>query len=252
MSSKSINAAAQARNGSKPTRATRPIIGIDPGAPLAVATLTPGRSASFSLVSRGAGWRATLEPYLPAHVFIEQPLGGDDTLQIKAAHYVNFIAKELEPFNRGRQLIPVTVWRKEILGDGAAPKQAAIEWARETYPTVFGALDFTSHDLAEAFCIAEYGRRVVTNRLQHAPPGLYGIGDLSPSTAESFRPPKYELDRDDRLWPRKPPPEPPRQVDPRVRHRPASGHRARLGDTLQGRHRTLRRPSRPVCQRAYR
>ena len=195
--SKSINAQSQARNGQNPTPATRPIIGIDPGSPLAVAVWQPGRSPALHLLTKGASWRAPLEPYLPAHVFLEAPMGGNDALRDPIARHVDLMTKELSPFNRERQLIPASVWRLEVLGSGVASKQHAIDWATNKYPKVYGGLPFVSEDLAEALAVMEYGRRVVTNRLRHSPPGQ-GAPDynLTPSRPDTSYPPKWMFDRD--------------------------------------------------------
>lgn len=208
MSSKSTNAKAQGapatpHNGTEPTY---PIIGIDPGNPLAVAILARGRPPSWYLLSKGALPHSVLDPYLPAYVFIEIPVGGDPYIQDKVDWIVKDIIKELSPFDRERQLIPCSVWRKEILGNGNATKDDAIKWARKQYPKVYGALPFDSDDLAEAFCIAEYGRRVITGHLRHGPPGIIlPRYELAPPKRRSSHPPKYEMDRDSGSWPETPP-----------------------------------------------
>lgn len=60
------------------------------------------------------------------------------------------------------EVAPVT-WKKEVLGNYRAKKQDAIEFCQKNFPEISllrkDTSEFPDHNIAEAICLAEYGRR---------------------------------------------------------------------------------------------
>lgn len=146
------------------------IIGIDPGRVTGIAVHQgAGSNITGAYLLHGMPWHAILDAFLPAHVFIEQPVGSNERTLLLWER-VKSLVSELRPFDRKRQLIPPRVWRAEILDNGDATKKDAIDYAVQHYPSLDGRRP--PSDLAEAICIMEYGRRVVTGSLRRGKPPL--------------------------------------------------------------------------------
>lgn len=160
----------RAAEGSKGAKLREtPVIGIDPGHVTGVAILQGGNEIHTAHL-KAMSVQGVLDAFLPAHVFIEQPVGSNEPTQ-KLWEHVNGIVSLLRPFDRKRQLIPPNVWRAEVLPEGGnATKKDALRWVRTNYPSLKG--QYLSSDVAEAICVMEYGRRLVTGSLRRGKPPL--------------------------------------------------------------------------------
>lgn len=179
----------------------RPVIGIDPGRPLAIAVHPgPHRSPTFALLGKGYPWEALLDPWLPAYLFIERPAGGDDYMRDALWRgSIDPILKELGPIDLKTQLVVCTQWRKVVLGNGHASKDKAIAFAVEHYKAFRDSGPPYDHNIAEALCIMEYGRLVVEDRLRDEddPSLTVPLYDLRPgATRKSSKPLRWRFDRE--------------------------------------------------------
>jgi len=71
----------------------------------------------------------------------------------------------LETLNTRYELVHPQTWKKEILHGTDKSKQAAIEWVNRVYPGVDlrQGKKVPSDGIADALCLAEYGRRKFLN-----------------------------------------------------------------------------------------
>lgn len=57
-------------------------------------------------------------------------------------------------------LVNVKTWKKDLIGNGNAPKTAVTQWLNDHYPS-YSAICGEDQDLTDATCIALYGRQVL-------------------------------------------------------------------------------------------
>lgn len=72
-------------------------------------------------------------------------------------------------------LVPVSSWKKEVLGNGNSNKQEVARWFQRTYPGIKA-----SQDVCDAAAICEYGRKVVDRGQRMARGGSLSGGSEVP------------------------------------------------------------------------
>lgn len=100
-----------------------------------------------------------------AAVFIEEPLvAGARNLRssLKLAQAVGALVAGATEYTDHVYLIPVSTWKKGVVGTGNASKDEVALWLNRVYPNYAAQCD-GSQDFIDACCIARYGIGVVTD-----------------------------------------------------------------------------------------
>lgn len=90
-------------------------------------------------------------------VYIEEPLIGRGVrASLQVAQAAGAVMAQIGP---QAHLIPVSAWKKNIVGSGNATKESVAFWLHNEFPH-YSELCEEDQDLADATCIALYGRDV--------------------------------------------------------------------------------------------
>lgn len=100
------------------------------------------------------------DPFVGEHktiAYIEKTWGfSKGGIAVSKLNYVaGVIFGVIRSLNIPVKLVAPITWRKGLLGNHRAKKQDAINFCAKYYPD----LKITNHNLAEAICLAEYGRK---------------------------------------------------------------------------------------------
>lgn len=151
------------------------IIGIDPGSTKLAVCLderTEGRVSFYETklpspyrpqtCGLAAQWLrdifSSLNTSVSCKAFLEAPIMVRNTQStLKQAMVSGAIQATLDDLGIDVYLVPVTQWKKEIIGKGNASKAEVSEWVEKKYPKLKGE----SQDMKDSFCLYLYGQSVV-------------------------------------------------------------------------------------------
>lgn len=136
------------------------IIGVDLGVrSVHVSTLSGATTLSVDKTDRGKEIRllayefAAIFAVQDTIAFIEEPLMAGPRNIRTALHMAQVAGALMTTVNS--YLVPVTSWKKEVVGKGNASKEEVATYYNKTYP----GKELTSQDHIDATCIRIYGER---------------------------------------------------------------------------------------------
>lgn len=155
------------------------IVGIDPGKAGGVALLTPAMASGYPMPLVGKDidgrylteWLGRVRPNL---VIIEKvgaarvngrPQGGTSMFTFGTGF--GKLLGVLEALNTPHRLVTPQTWKATVLKGTKKDKAAAIDFVHRAYPSVElmpGRCSTPQDGIADAVCLAEYGRQLVTQQ----------------------------------------------------------------------------------------